>query len=607
AGGSSSKTSVVPGTFQEEAGSRAAPVTSFSLDEDDDIVDMAGGSSTSKAGVVPGSFKEEAGLRFSLDEDDDIVDMDAVHADFAQDCRLPEVPPPPEDFSAEDLQLREVLSEFYLRHRAENLANINYIVVKYRGRNVANLWAQLTIKYGLPATEGVDLLSRTLYQSAPFEYVSDEKAALLTEALAELQQSSTDLRREDRPELFRRVILRGAQDGSDGLLRMLSFRGIPDDRSLRCQVWKVLLGYLPMKRHDEWSAIQGEKRALYASYKDEVLAVGEDNQVTLRAGADSSESQDLLQGIRNDVERTRKDFEYFRRPATKASLLALLFVYARLNPGVRYVQGMNEVAAIILYVMSVDPECAEADAFWCFTEMMVEIKEGFMQALDHTGEGVYGIAEGVTQKLRSFDSELARHLQQSELSLFVFVLRWCTVLFAQDATLPDILRLWDSFIADPCRFEFVIHVCLAVLLGRRDDLLETEKQFTLAEIIQSAPRNADFERLLRRANAICAFERRGEHLPVFPPKRLQVVEDLSEWAAAVAQEVGLEVSRNFQEKIAPVVLERAGQAQAAASEKAKALNAWLEETAPARQEAIDQAQSQISSLWGTVKSKLDCS
>lgn len=40
-----------------------------------------------------------------------------------------------------------------------------------------------------------------------------------------------------------------------------------------------------------------------------------------------------------DVDRTRRDFEYFRKPGTKAALTAMLFVYAKLNPGVRYVQG----------------------------------------------------------------------------------------------------------------------------------------------------------------------------------------------------------------------------------------------------------------------------
>eukprot|EP00438_Fugacium_kawagutii_P026613 Skav209600 [mRNA] locus=scaffold1634:18683:22097:- [translate_table: standard] len=195
--------------------------------------------------------------------------------------------------------------------------------------------------------------------------------------------------------------------------------------TLEPALWsQVLLGYLPMKRHDEWNAIQGpnwagesagpdrtlvglrsnggEKRALYASYRSELLAAGDD--VTIRSGPRSPGVHGSSYGGASgasrgsgtshpaeDVERTRRDMEYFRRPGTKVALTALLFVYAKLNPGVRYVQGreeavpgdpfgskdhemfsMNEIAAILLYVMSVDPEKAETDAFWCFTEMMVE-------------------------------------------------------------------------------------------------------------------------------------------------------------------------------------------------------------------------------------------
>eukprot|EP00931_Biecheleriopsis_adriatica_P019295 TRINITY_DN13190_c0_g1_i2.p1 TRINITY_DN13190_c0_g1~~TRINITY_DN13190_c0_g1_i2.p1 ORF type:complete len:705 (+),score=169.23 TRINITY_DN13190_c0_g1_i2:33-2117(+) len=543
-------------------------------------------------------------------ESGDIVD-DSDDA-FLQDCRPPEVPPPPSNFSPDDLTLREVLSEFYLSHRADNLLNVNSIVAKYRGPNVSNLWAQLSIKYGLPPVKGVELLSRTLYQSSPFEFEDRVRASQVAEAYAEASASATG-----RSELFQRAIARGAKDGNGDLLHLLSFRGVPEEPGLRAKVWKVLLGYTPMKRQDEWNAIQGEKRALYASYKSDLVILGDKHEVSLNQNGmsevSSLEAEDLLLEVKNDVDRTRKDLEYFRRPATKASLLTLLFVYARLNPGIRYVQGMNEIAAVILYVLSVDAECAEADTFWCFSELMAEIKEGFMQAMDHSGEGVHGMVERITMLLRSYDPELARHLQKSELSLFVFVLRWCTVLFAQDATLPDVLRLWDSFLADPSRFEFLVHVCVAMILARRDELLSTEKQFALAEVIQSAPRIMDFETLLRQANAICAFERRGEQLPVFPPKRLQVVEDLSDWAqsaavaaseaAAVATEVGSEVSKNIQEKIAPVVMERAGQASEVVQEKAQAVQAYWQETAPARQEALEQAQTQLSSLWASVRSK----
>jgi len=64
--------------------------------------------------------------------------------------------------------------------------------------------------------------------------------------------------------------------------------------------------------------------------------------------------------------------EHFRRPATRVSLISLLFVYAQMNPDVQYVQGMNEVAAVAFHVMSVDPEYEEADAFWCFSALMAE-------------------------------------------------------------------------------------------------------------------------------------------------------------------------------------------------------------------------------------------
>lgn len=47
-----------------------------------------------------------------------------------------------------------------------------------------------------------------------------------------------------------------------------------------------------------------------------------------------------------------------------------LFMYAKLNPGLRYIQGMNELIAPLYYLFKNDPDphsqaYAEADAFWC--------------------------------------------------------------------------------------------------------------------------------------------------------------------------------------------------------------------------------------------------
>ncbi|CAK9078461.1 unnamed protein product [Durusdinium trenchii] len=544
-------------------------------------------------------------------------ELPAVPGTEAEELQM--APAPPADFSSEDRALHEALEDFYWRRRATNLSNINAIVVKYRGVNVSHLWAQLAIKppgdekatredvYNVPPAEGVEMLARSLYGSSPYEYSQKEP-----ELRVQLEEKFAEVRREvladgltpSKAQLLDRALQRG--DGSDALLRLLTFRGLPDeDQQLRAQVWKVLhrlielgsansgqvlLGYLPMKRHDEWNAIQGEKRAMYMSYRSELLSTSATQQVSVSRRPHSPggeiEDEELLQEIKNDVERTRRDLEYFRRPETKAALTALLFVYAKLNPGVRYVQGMNEIAAILLYVMSVNAESAESDAFWCFSEMMVEIKEGFMQAMDHSGEGYdpllarCGAAEAQPLLTLAGWDQVVRHLHKAELSLFVFVLRWCTAAGQQLC--------------------FVVHTCVAVILGKREALLATDKQFSLAEIMQAGPRGTDFDELLRRANAICAFERRGDQEPIFPPRRLQVMDDLNEWvwcivrdlgaAAAVASEVGAEVSKNFQEKIAPVVRERAGQASEIVQDKAQALQSWLHETAPARKEAFEQAK-----------------
>jgi len=581
---------------------------------------LAGGDAQSigRTGSPDGAKAEAMGkntVMFSMADEGDAhleVDTHGVEQRSPSGSQIPEIPPPAEDYSTQDVKLHEALATFYLQHRPDNLRNLNTIVRKYRGRHATQLWASLAVKYDIPPREALDLLGSTLYRSSAYEYDDGDKAESLEQAVAKIHEEDKTATHSKKIE---RALNWGVEAGDDGPLRLMAFRGLSDEGTQRAQVWKVLLGYLPMARYSEWGALQGEKRALYASYKQEMLSIDEQQEVTVKeAGPRATEYQELLQEIRNDVDRTRRDFEYFRKPATRGALLSLLYVYARLNPGVKYVQGMNEVAAVVLWVLSGDPECAEADTFWCFSELMVEVKEGFMQAFDDTGEGVHGMVRGVMHLLRMYDYELARHLQKCELPPVVFLVRWCTVLFAQDASLPDAVRLWDSFIADPRRFEFVIHVALALIMSVRDRLMATDKQFELAEVLQAAPREADFEDVLRKACTICAFERRSS-IPVFPAPKSHVMEEISEWAENAARTAQIAaarasirasaMTRTLEESIAPVVVERVGQAgdavAIAASEGAMKVQHWLEETAPARREALGQAQTHLSSWWDTVK------
>ncbi len=71
----------------------------------------------------------------------------------------------------------------------------------------------------------------------------------------------------------------------------------------------------------------------------------------------------------------------------------VLFLYAKLNPGQSYVQGMNEIVGPIYYVFATDPReewrrYAEEDCFFCFTNLMSDIRDFFIKTLDQAESGV---------------------------------------------------------------------------------------------------------------------------------------------------------------------------------------------------------------------------
>jgi hypothetical protein len=71
------------------------------------------------------------------------------------------------------------------------------------------------------------------------------------------------------------------------------------------------------------------------------------------------------------------------------ALARVLFIYAKLNKGIRYVQGMNEVIAILYYCFwkfgneaVISTHYLESDLFFCFSNLMAELKDGFLRELD---------------------------------------------------------------------------------------------------------------------------------------------------------------------------------------------------------------------------------
>ncbi|KAJ3047187.1 hypothetical protein HK097_000152, partial [Rhizophlyctis rosea] len=215
----------------------------------------------------------------------------------------------------------------------------------------------------------------------------------------------------------------------------------------------------------------------------------------------------------------------------------ILFIFAKLNPGIGYVQGMNEILAPLYYVIANDTEeearaHAEADAFYAFSAFMGEFRDHFIRSLDNVqpgtpvrtpssmsfdekaksplpsrknsiaekameqagGNGVGSSMARLMKRLRRRDLELWKDMQSKSIHAAFFSFRWLTVLLTQEFPLPDLIRIWDSLIADIAvdieergrsptasvpeldveregQFDFLIDFCCAMLICVRDELL----------------------------------------------------------------------------------------------------------------------------------------
>ncbi|XP_024364501.1 uncharacterized protein [Physcomitrium patens] len=327
-------------------------------------------------------------------------------------------------------------------------------------------------------------------------------------------------------------------------LQRLSSQGIPDTGGIRATTWKVLLGFLPRNR-DDWATELEKKRATYAVFREEMII--NPSEVTRRKeemeamkaaelealegplqrheishddhplslGSKSVWHQffqdtELAEQINRDVKRTHPDMPFFCGDNDSArenqeALKRILFIFAKLNPGIRYVQGMNEVLAPLYYVFKTDIDesnvkHAEEDSFFCFVELLSDFRDHFCQQLDNSAVGIRSTILQMTQLLRKHDEELWRHLEiTSKVNPQFYAFRWITLLLTQEFNFADSIRLWDSLLSNPDGpLEILLRVCCSMLLCLRSRLLAGDFTTNL-KLLQHYP-SVDINRLLKVAD-----------------------------------------------------------------------------------------------------------
>ncbi|CAK0773869.1 hypothetical protein CVIRNUC_004110 [Coccomyxa viridis] len=277
-------------------------------------------------------------------------------------------------------------------------------------------------------------------------------------------------------------------------LRRMAFHGIPEKEGLRAATWKILLNYLPPERK-AWKELLEQKRAAYKQFRQELIIDPKKQEASAAADHPLSQSSsskwnaffkdaEMMEQIDRDVLRTHPGLHFFSGDDGAAvthreEMKRALFIFAKLNPGLRYVQGMNELLAPLYYHFRLDPDRdnsahAEADAFFCFMDIISEFRDNFCQQLDNSEVGIRATISRLSALLQTLDPELWYHLNHKvKVNPQFYAFRWITLLLTQEFSFPDAVRLWDTLFSDPAgRTDCLLRVCCAMLINVRGDLLQ---------------------------------------------------------------------------------------------------------------------------------------
>ncbi|KAL4442855.1 hypothetical protein ABPG74_010744 [Tetrahymena malaccensis] len=224
------------------------------------------------------------------------------------------------------------------------------------------------------------------------------------------------------------------------------------------------------------------------------------------------QDSELFTQIEKDTERTRADMHFFtshtqrevrlqipfitqiRQEKKKKNisqeerhcdvLSRILFIYAKLNQGIQYVQGMNEVLAPIYYVFQNERAFPlfqeegflqiEADTFFCFIKVMGFLKDRFMRQMDECQQGIKKQCQEFNSYLKAYDNDLWFHFQKLQIDPQYYSLRWLLLLYTQEFQLNDVTRLWDTLLSRKNILTYAFYIGLAILQINRTLFLDED-------------------------------------------------------------------------------------------------------------------------------------
>lgn len=198
------------------------------------------------------------------------------------------------------------------------------------------------------------------------------------------------------------------------------------------------------------------------------------------------------------MERIFPEIDFFKNKNIKKLVTDILTVYCQKNKELSYRQGMHEILAIIIYVVTkeyknknlnlFDQHHIEHDSYHIFSELMKILKDWFIVKDDKKSELLIKL-ENMMNLLKECNLEIYDILSNNKIEPQLFALRWYRLLFSREFKLNDIMVIWDRILHSyytrkSMKFTDCFAICL--ILYQHNEIIENEndQSFILSKLLR---------------------------------------------------------------------------------------------------------------------------
>jgi len=261
---------------------------------------------------------------------------------------------------------------------------------------------------------------------------------------------------------------------SNDIINSILLKGIPESLPcLRPLIWKSLIGFYPLNNLEQWKDETINKSKIY----EDLLKKYDYYPKNIKEEQDKN----LIDQINKDLPRTRFDCDFYVNNSNNYDTLRrILFLYANEHSDVHYIQGMNEIIAIIFYIFSKDDnpfieKYKESDSYFIFEKLMEEIKDIFiMENINYSQLFIKEQIEQIKKILKKIDSELINYFEDIGVEIDNFVMRWLLVLFAQEFTMDVAVNFYDRVFTQKNKIKFICYISAAIIEKNRNTLIKLD-------------------------------------------------------------------------------------------------------------------------------------